>query len=256
MSWLASSHVLTTASYTLACSSSLGAQRLDRPSLTAVGVVCAAACVCVRQRPDMLPGILLDLYLLRKCVPLLKKNKNLNTDLVAVVDEWGVRFVDELDYRREAANATQFGEAMRARGLTSLCTAEVVHGLTSQRVLTTEWVDGTRLDESDKGDEARLCGIALNGYLTMLLDTGVLHADPHPGNLLRTTDGRLCILDFGLVTELTQEQQYSIIEYIAHLISENYIRVPGDLSRLGFVPKVRQPTPCQFSSFSDDERTP
>ena len=101
------------------------------------------------------------------------------------MDEWGVRFVDELDYRREAANATQFGEAMRARGLTSLCPAEVVEGLTAQRVLTTEWVDGTRLDESDQGDEARLCGIALNGYLTMLLDTGVLHADPHPGNLLR-----------------------------------------------------------------------
>jgi hypothetical protein len=64
----------------------------------------------------------------------------------------------------QAANATQFGEAMAARGLTSLCTAAVVPGLTSQRVLTTEWVDGTRLDESAAGDEARLCGIALNGY--------------------------------------------------------------------------------------------
>ena len=39
--------------------------------------------------------------------------------------------------------------------------------------------------------------MALTAYLTMLLDTGVLHADPHPGNLLRTADGRLCILDWG-----------------------------------------------------------
>jgi predicted unusual protein kinase regulating ubiquinone biosynthesis (AarF/ABC1/UbiB family) len=50
-----------------------------------------------------------------------------------------------------------------------------------------------------------------------------------PGNLLRTTDGKLCILDFGLVTPITQDQQYSIIEYIAHLISENYEAVPSDL---------------------------
>lgn len=42
----------------------------------------------------------------------------------------------------------------------------------------------------------------MNTYLTMLLETGGLHADPHPGNLLRTPDGRLCILDWGLVTSL------------------------------------------------------
>ena len=61
--------------------------------------------MCVRQRPDMLPGILLDLYLLRKCVPLLKRNKNLNTDLVAVVShgratQWAVCTSDRLPTQR------------------------------------------------------------------------------------------------------------------------------------------------------------
>lgn len=51
-------------------------------------------------------------------------------------------------------------------------------------VLTTKWVDGERLVDSDADDVPRLCGIALNAYLTMLLDTGTLHCDPHPGRII------------------------------------------------------------------------
>ena len=52
----------------------------------------------------------------------------------------------------------------------------------------------------------RLCGVAINAYLTMLLDTGTLHCDPHPGNLLRTTDGRLCILDWGMTLQVRRRR--------------------------------------------------
>jgi hypothetical protein len=55
-------------------------------------------------------------------------------------------------------------------------------------------------------------------YLTQLLDTGFFHADPHPGNMLRSPDGRLVILDFGLMTQITEIQKYGMIEAIAHLI--------------------------------------
>ena len=48
-------------------------------------------------------------------------------------------------------------------------------------MLTTRWVPGVRLDASDAEDVPRLCGVALTAYLTMLLETGVLHSDPHPG---------------------------------------------------------------------------
>ena len=60
-------------------------------------------------------------------------------------------------------------------------------------------------------------GVALNAYLTMLLDTGTLHCDPHPGNLLRTTDGKLCILDFGMCLEVPPDLQLSLLEFIANL---------------------------------------
>ena len=69
-----------------------------------------------------------------------------------------------------------------------------------------------------------------------MLRSGTLHCDPHPGNLLRTRDGRLCILDWGLVTTLDPDLQLTLIEHVAHLTAEDYARIPGDLVRLGFVP--------------------
>lgn len=69
---------------------------------------------------------------------------------------------------------------------------------TTRRVLTTQWIDGEKLSESKAEDVRQLCTTLLNAYLIQLLDSGLLHADPHPGNLLRTPDGRICILDFGM----------------------------------------------------------
>ena len=96
---------------------------------------------------------------------------------------------------------------MEQRGLGSVFAPEVVPHLSSAHVLTTKWVEGERLASSQAEDVPRLCGVALNSYLTMLLDTGTLHCDPHPGNLLRTPDGRLCILDWGMVIEVPDDLQ-------------------------------------------------
>lgn len=73
-----------------------------------------------------------------------------------------------------------------------------------------------------------------------MLDSGVLHCDPHPGNLLRASDGRLCILDWGLVTRVDSDLQYSLIDYIAHLLTEDYASIPNDLVALGFVDEGRE----------------
>jgi aarF domain-containing kinase len=70
------------------------------------------------------------------------------------------------------------------------------------KVLTCEWVNGEKLSESNATDLLPLITTTLNCYLVQLLETGFLHADPHPGNLLRTPDGHLCVLDFGLMTEV------------------------------------------------------
>eukprot|EP00984_Skeletonema_dohrnii_P006492 scaffold2327_cov112-Skeletonema_dohrnii-CCMP3373.AAC.6 len=188
------------------------------------------------QRPAVLSNVALDLHMLRSLAPMYQKSKEINTDLEGLVDAWGEGFVNELDYRAEAKYTTEFSKAMKERGLGSVFAPEVVEDLSSIHVLTTKWVDGQRLADSDADDVPRLCGVALNAYLTMLLDTGTLHCDPHPGNLLRTPDGRLCILDFGMVINVPQDLQLSLLEFIADLNAKNYEDVPDDLVKLQFVP--------------------
>jgi predicted unusual protein kinase regulating ubiquinone biosynthesis (AarF/ABC1/UbiB family) len=192
------------------------------------------------QRPNILPSIALDLHILRIIAPIFQKYKDLNSDIVALVDQWGSRFVAELDYLREAENGRQFIEAMKVRKVSSVTSAQPVDDLCTSSILVTEWISGQRLELSEEKDVAKLCGLALTAYLTMLLDTGVLHADPHPGNLLRTDEGQLCILDWGLTTEITSDRQYAIIDYIAHLVAEDYVEIPKDLVSLGFIPRGKE----------------
>ena len=169
------------------------------------------------QRPGVTETIALDLHLLRVAAGPLRAAFNLNTDLVGIVDAWGVRFVDELDYEREAGHARQFSTSIAETPLSGAVFApEPLSQLTTRKVLTTTWVEGKRLDHvadaSAEGEARRrkkvaaLCGVAMNAYLTMMLETGVLHADPHPGNLIVEDDtGKLAILDWGLVTEMDPE---------------------------------------------------
>lgn len=212
------------------------------------------------QRPNVLETVSLDLYVMRSIIAPLwnklansrekKKNRDIktedddtsinksNTNSIALIDAWGEGFVNELDYRAEANATKAFAKAMEERGLGSVVfSPEVVDDLSSMHVLTTRWVDGERLSTSNEDDVPRLCGVALNAYLTMLLDTGTLHCDPHPGNLLRTPDGKLCILDWGMVLDVPNDLQLSLLEFIADLNAENYEDVPDDLVKLKFVPE-------------------
>ena len=141
-----------------------------------------------------------------------------------------------VDYRLEAKNAKTFIEAMEKRGLVSVTAPSVVDDLSGPRVIVTEWIQGTRLDVDASPDVPRLCSVAINAYLTMLLDTGILHCDPHPGNLLRTVDGRLCILDWGMTLNVPKDLQYALLEFIAHINVEDFNALPADFVNLGFSP--------------------
>ena len=144
----------------------------------------------------------------------------------------------------EAANALAFNAQLEELAGGSLAgrvfAPRVIDAATSRRVLTTEWIDGERLDrasEASKDDIPRVASLAMNAYMYMMLDSGTLHCDPHPGNLLRTPDGRLCILDWGLVSTLDPDLRLTLIEHVAHLVARDYAKIPSDLVKLGFVPE-------------------
>jgi predicted unusual protein kinase regulating ubiquinone biosynthesis (AarF/ABC1/UbiB family) len=116
----------------------------------------------------------------------------------------------ELDYRREARNLVRFGELTADYDL--LVVPQPVADHSTSRVLTMELIEGRKVtDVGPLGlldvDARPMVEQLFRCYLTLMLDHGVLHADPHPGNLMLTDDGRLALLDLGMVASLSPRLQ-------------------------------------------------
>lgn len=127
------------------------------------------------QRPDIMEQIALDMYLIREIGGIIKRLTKLNTDIIGTVDAWGIGFIDELDYMQEAANGEKFSELIMGTPLRDVVFAPtVLNEYTTESVLVTQWINGDRLDRSDSKDISVICSIAMNTYLTMLLEFGLL----------------------------------------------------------------------------------
>jgi len=106
-----------------------------------------------------------------------------------------------------------------------------------------EWIEGEKLSQSKADDVGALVNLGVITYMTQLLDKGFFHADPHPGNMMRTEEGKLAILDFGLMTEITDNQKYGMVEAIAHLINRDYTEIGQDFINLDFIPEGTDTAP-------------
>lgn len=147
------------------------------------------------QRPDLREAIAIDLYLLRKLAALAqKKVKRVRSDLVGILDELGERIFEEMDYIHEGENAERFFQLYGH--IKDIYVPKIYWEYTNRRVLTMEWIYGTKLNQPEElraqGIDARyLIEVGVQCSLRQLLEHGFFHADPHPGNLLATPDGKL-----------------------------------------------------------------
>ena len=71
--------------------------------------------------------------------------------------------------------------------------------------------------------------------MTTLLEYGYFHADPHPGNLLATPEGKLAFLDFGMMSETPEEARSAIIGHVVHLVNRDYEAMARDYYALDFL---------------------
>ena len=188
------------------------------------------------QRPAVLETVSVDLYILRRVGVALRSVPQINTDVVGLLDEWAERFFEELDYVKEGDNATKFAASIKD-DLPQVVVPATYAEYTRRKVITSEWLDGEKLSQSTADDVGDLVNIGVICYLKQLLDTGFFHADPHPGNLIRTPDGRLAILDFGLMTNIDDNIKFGMIEAIAHLIHRDYDAIVEDFVTLDFIPE-------------------
>ena len=212
------------------------------------------------QRPGIRPLVESDAALLRtlatwaESIPAFSSasgkqpSRLIATELVDAVEEFMSRIFEELDYRNEAANVALFASLYCQRlGSTPMCVVpEIFTKLCTDNVLIMEWVEGTKITAIGTDEEGALAENAeslevirhgISCTLSQLLETGVLHADPHggvfvtcnaicdvahetktfilspskpPGNLLKV-NGKLGYLDFGLLSSVPTQVRDALV---------------------------------------------
>jgi ubiquinone biosynthesis protein len=146
----------------------------------------------------------------------------------------------ELDFRFEAASATQMKENMRSDD--NIYIPKIYWEYCGGEVLTSEWIDGTKIHDLEalkkkKIDVVKLSENLINCYFNQAYKDGFFHADMHPGNILILDDGRISFIDFGIMGHLTYDDKIYVTRIIHGFVKRDYDEVAELHLSAGYVPK-------------------
>lgn len=167
--------------------------------------------------------------------------------ITTIVREFAKRIEEEMDFREEGRNA----ELIRSNFASDARVAvpDVVEELTRRRVIVLEYMEGTKIDRlqeriaSGEISLPRLLETLVQVYVQMMLVDGLFHADPHPGNLLIAPDGRLVLLDFGMVVRVEKETRRRLIQTVMAAARQDADGVIAGFYELGLLdPEVDRGT--------------
>lgn len=190
------------------------------------------------QRPGVRRQVLEDMDVISELASFVDNHSSTaeRFGFVDMVDQFRRSLMSELDYRKEAANQRLLGEKLS--GYRRIVVPQPVDDYTTSRVLTMDYLEGrsvssigpvgrTDLDSSGLAEEL------LGAYLDQVLVHGFFHADPHPGNVLLTSDGRLALVDLGMVSRLSSEVQGQLLRLLLAVSSGDGPAAAEALDHLG-----------------------
>lgn len=190
------------------------------------------------QRPEVREMVRDDMTVLTKLAALADSKTALGRryGFSQLLRQFQRSLADELDYRREARNLLRMRELTARYDL--LVVPEPVLDHSTSRVLTMERIEGTKVtDVGPLGlldyETGAIADQLFQAYLRMILDDGFLHADPHPGNLMLTSDGRLALLDLGMVATVPPRLQESVVKLLVAIGDGNGEEAALALADLG-----------------------
>jgi predicted unusual protein kinase regulating ubiquinone biosynthesis (AarF/ABC1/UbiB family) len=189
------------------------------------------------QQPGVAEAIDGDLRNLGLVGPIIKRLAP-GLDAGALLSELRERISDELDYEIEAQNQRRLER--RFRGHPHVRLPRVYTDLSTRRVLVTEYIEGLPADEIrllGDAERDRIGEIAFRFFFGLAWRDGVIAGDPHPDNCILCPDGRLCLLDFGLLRDLEADYLEGELDIMRALADDDPRRVHNGLSSLGYLPE-------------------
>ena len=173
------------------------------------------------QRPGIDESVQVDLSVLDELSRVIESRTSWGRDYHVrdVVQEFSARLREELDYRVEARNARLVATNLAAEH-SRIRVPDVYDDIGTSKVLVMEWLEGMSVREIDwtgarEDDRVKLADELLRSFFQQTLQDGVYHADPHPGNVMLFTDGRLGLIDFGATGRIDALQQTALRDMMA-----------------------------------------
>ncbi|MCY0869929.1 MAG: AarF/UbiB family protein [Firmicutes bacterium] len=155
-----------------------------------------------------------------------------------IYDEFAKGVREELDYRLEAAYLERFRKNFENNP--RIVVPGIVDRLITKSVFVMDFIDGVKVSDLEQLrrwqiNPRAIVELLVDAYLRQMLEYGLVHIDPHPGNLLVLRDGRLCVLDFGMMAEVPAQDVRVFAALVQAAITRNLDGVVEAIDRLGFL---------------------
>lgn len=193
------------------------------------------------QRPEISKKIDIDFDILMEMAQLAEMRLDWakRYQLKEIVEELKETLKMELDYTIEAHHMSRIKAQFRRDP--DIYIPDAYHYYTTKRVLVMDYVSGEKLKDviaRDTNDavKKRLAEQIVDATFKQVLIDGFFHADPHPGNIMRLEDGRLVLLDFGMVGQLSPEMKQSFSELVIAMTKEDTNQMVEVLLDMGMAP--------------------
>jgi predicted unusual protein kinase regulating ubiquinone biosynthesis (AarF/ABC1/UbiB family) len=190
------------------------------------------------QRPNIREGLALDLAAMEDIADVMDRHTAAGRqfEFVQMVAEFRRSLAQELDYRREAQNLVRLSANLAA--FRRIVLPRPVDDYTSSRVLTMEFVHGRSISAISPLVRQDFDGPALarelfRAYLHQIIIDGFFHADPHPGNVFLTDDGRIALIDLGMVSRLSPSRQDQLLKLLLAVSEANGDRAASLALQIG-----------------------
>ncbi|WP_336359948.1 ABC1 kinase family protein [Haladaptatus sp. ZSTT2] len=190
------------------------------------------------RRPNIEDLVEADLRVIRWSLPVLMRFTGTARafSLENLADEFARTIREEMDYRREGQMLTEIRANFEDED--RIVIPRVIESHSDSRVLTMEYVSGTKINDIEdidamNVDRSVLAETLQRIYLQMIIDDGVFHADPHPGNLAVRPDGKIVFYDFGMSGRVDEFVQQKIIEFYIAVANQDIEGILDALIEMG-----------------------
>ena len=192
------------------------------------------------KRPGIEKIVAEDIKVLKKILPLALRfvDPNLRFSAKAMLSQFIETIYEEMDYTNESTNLKKIKHDMEKNNKVVVPT--VYDDYSSKNVLTMEYLPGIKVTNvealDEKGiDRQKLVVDVHKVFFTMLLRHSIFHADPHPGNISVTDDGRLILYDYGMVGKLDNDTRLRLVRLYLALVEKDPPRTVNAMNDLGML---------------------